>query len=396
MILDRLQITDRLTLLSFNTTVTWCFEPGASVEAATENIAKAKTFVNGLSAGGGTDLLAGVQSALSSETVGELDRYFIFLTDGFITNESAIFEAIRTHPSQPTVFTFGAGNNLNRYFLEESARVGNGYASEVTQNESVEFYVNDAWNKMESPQLQDIAIGFSGETPQNILMPLGNRLYRGCPVVIYGTYETGGSRTVTITGLRDGEMVTFNREITFASLANANSMIPQVWARQMIRQLRIEEGTTTTNKQRIIELSLAYQVLSDYTAFLAYQPQAAEMDVALGGTVPYTSGGRVDSSGSKMPIDNERLTENGINSREVSVRLLNGMLNISSGKGNWIREIMVYDLKGRCVYRVKGLPVNCNRFQWDGRAGVGRVPAGRYLIRIRTATSVTTHIIVVQ
>ncbi|MBN1577227.1 MAG: VWA domain-containing protein [Chitinispirillaceae bacterium] len=397
MILDRLRTTDRFTLLSFNTTVTWCFENGASVPVTPENLTKAKTFVSGLSASGGTNLLAGVQAALSSETVGELDRYFIFLTDGFISNESAIFDAIRTHPSHPTVFTFGAGNNLNRYFLEESARVGNGYASEVTENESVELFVNDAWNKMESPQLQDLTIGFSGSVPENVLMPLGNRLYRGCPVVIYGTYSAGGSRTVTISGHRDGETVTFSREITLAVQSNANSMIPQVWARQMIRQMRIEEGSATTNKARIIELSLAYQVLSDYTAFLAYEP-AAEMDAY--GIVSQANTSRgVDSSGYRiiMPIENERVTGKDIISRDITIRLFNNILTILSGKGNWIREILVYDLQGRCIYRLRRIPANCTSFRWDGcRISGGRIPAGRYLIRIRTTTAVTTRMAVWQ
>jgi len=68
-----------------------------------------------------------VQAALAIPKVQDLSRFFIFLTDGFITNESAIIDAIKNHQSSPTVFTFGAGNNLNRYFLDEAAKVGNGF-----------------------------------------------------------------------------------------------------------------------------------------------------------------------------------------------------------------------------------------------------------------------------
>ncbi len=96
---------------------------------------------------------AGVQAALSVSSPAGYRRFFVFLTDGFITNESAIIDAIKNHPSSPTIFTFGAGNNLNRYFLDEAAKVGNGVSTEITANEAVAPIVDAVWNKIESPQL---------------------------------------------------------------------------------------------------------------------------------------------------------------------------------------------------------------------------------------------------
>ncbi len=389
MILDRLESFDKFAVLAFNTTVSWCFEPGESVEATSENIAVAKNFINGLAATGGTDLLAGVQSALSSKSGEGLDPYFVFLTDGFITNESAIFEAIRTNSSPPTVFTFGAGNNLNRYFLEESARVGNGYASEVTEHESVEKYVNDAWNKIESPQLRDVTLGFSGRVPEDVLMPLGNRLYKGFPLVVYGTYsQEGGACEITVTGKKDDETVSFSKEITLASYGGTGKMIPQVWARQMIRKLRLEEGATAANKDRIIELSLDFQVLSDYTAFLAHEP-TFQLDREIG-----ASG--MGTIGSKLSVQDgyagPNLPKNPAGT--IEVRCIPGMLTIRSGQEEWIREIAIYDLKGRCVYRLKKLPLDCAGFRWDGTTLNGlRIPSGQYLVKVMTVNATLTRMV---
>ena len=393
LIIDRLQPNDRLTLLSFNTVVTWCFDNTQSVAATPENIEKARTFINGLEASGGTDLLSGVQSALSSESGAEPARYFVFLTDGFITNETAIFDAIRTHPSSPTIFTFGAGNNLNRYFLEESARIGNGFASEVTADESAEYFVSDAWNKMESPQLQDLSVSFSGSQPENVLMPLGNRLYRGCPVVVYGTYASGGNSAITISGLKNGETVSFTKEIPLASGPTTSSMLPQMWARQMIRKLGIEQGTATTNKSQIIELSLAYQVLCEYTAFLAYKPQAAQAEMA-----DMSAAFSVALPGQKMAIDNDHFDKNVIGSDSKSatptVRLNNGSLIVSCTQGDRIVEIALYDLRGRLIRRIANFTAITTRVQWDGIGTNGaRLPPGRYLIRIRTTAAVTTQMV---
>ena len=122
----------------------------------------------------------------------------------------------------------------------------------------------------------------SGLDPAQLLFPQGNMLYKGSPVTIFGVYREGGSHTVTITGTRDGESVTLTKDIELAAASTANSMIPQVWAKQMISKLRIEEGTGTTNKNRIIELSKQYQVLSDYTAFLAISPVEATDENRIG------------------------------------------------------------------------------------------------------------------
>ncbi len=382
MLIDRLSPSDKLTLLSFHDVVDWCFDESKSVQATSENITAAHSFINGLYTQGGTQLLNGINAALSIPESSEYERYFVFLTDGFITNETAIFEAIRNHPSHPTVFTFGAGNNLNRYFLEESARIGNGYASVITENEDVELFVNEAWSKLESPQLRDITLSISGVQPEGLLMPLGNRLYKGCPVMAYGTYTFGGNQTVTISGDMNGETVSFSKQIAFASSSNANSMLPQVWARQQIRKLRIEEGTTTVNKEEIIALSIQYQVLSDYTAFLAAQP-VSEAD--------YVHYSRINVSGQVLQSNRGNLSKL---VKPLSIRVQSRMLTIEAGENEWIQEFMVYDLQGRCVFRMKGSSAFLAKVLWDGRMSNGvLLPGGRYVIKIRTTKGIKARTI---
>lgn len=385
MIVNKLRETDHMTVLSFSNSVQWCFGEGESVPATNENVEAAHAFISGLEASGGTQLLDGVKAALSTQNTTDNERYFIFLTDGFITNETAILDEIKNHPTQPTVFTFGAGNNLNRYFLEESARVGNGFASEVTENESVEGFVNDAWNKIESPQLSNLAISFSGNNTEDMLMPLGNRLYRGCPVVAYGTYTGGGQKTVTVSGYMDGEPVSFSKEVTFASLLNFNPMVPQMWAKQKIRQLQIEEGTTESNKEEIIELSVKYQVLSEYTAFLAADPQS-EYD--------YIANPSRSDSGQLIGMPLEARKMEPLLSGIRDIRIHAGLLTVEAQKGDFIREIMIYDLQGRCVFRMTNAPTDLERFVWDGRTlRGGKLPKGKYVMRIRTVHTVKTHLI---
>ncbi|MBN1306734.1 MAG: VWA domain-containing protein [Chitinispirillaceae bacterium] len=367
-ILDKLTPSDRFTVLSFNTAVSWCFGSSQSVEASGVNIANACEFISRLSATGGTNLLAGVQAALGIESGEGFSRFFVFLTDGFITNETAILDAITNHPTAPTVFTFGAGNNLNRYFLDEAAKVGNGVSTEITENEAVAPIVDAVWEKIESPQLQDISIAMSGLDETQLILPQGNMLYKGTPVTVFGVYREGGAHTVTIAGSRNDEPVTLIKEISLASTPTANSMVPQVWARWMIRKLRIEEGTGTSNRNHIIELSKQYQVLSDYTAFLAISPGEATEENRIG---QYTAVETKAAAGDVLA--------------EVSVKLLRNRLTVEIPAGASLREVAIYDLRGRCLFRISLRSSRCTRFVWDGRLESGRlISSGRYIVKVGT------------
>ena len=373
-ILDLLEPQDRFAVLAFNTSVFWCFDEAASVDATEENITAAQSFINGLNASGGTQLLQGVNAALSTSGAEAYERYFIFCTDGFITNESDILEAIKTHPTSPTVFTFGAGDNLNRYFLDEAAQVGNGVSKEITSNENVTSIVGDVWNKIESPQLQDVTVTFSGIDQEELLLPGGDRLYRGSPLPVYGIYHEGGLQTVTVRGKRGDETITLIEDIDLAEVPTANVMLPQVWARQMIGKLRIEEGTGTRNRDQIIELSKEYQVLSDYTAFLAINPVEVteENDIE-----------KFALSAREAAIDKVK---------QVAIRMMHNNLVIETPEKIFIREVAIYDLHGRLLYKINMASSRCRMFKWDGRGLNGRpLATGQFIVRVLTTQGIISR-----
>lgn len=69
-------------------------------------------------------------------------------------------------------------------------------------------------------------------------------------------------------------------------------VVPKFWARETIRLLELDEGTTSTRKDSIISVSLTHQILSKYTAFLASDPSyvQSEEDYLVGGAPIYFGG----------------------------------------------------------------------------------------------------------
>jgi Ca-activated chloride channel family protein len=371
-VLDRLVTTDRFTVLAFSDDVYWCFGDKQPRVATAENVAKAKTFIQQLTTMGGTNLLNGVKEALSAASTTEHSRYYMFLTDGFITNESTIIDEIKQHPSKPVVFTFGAGNNLNRYFLELSAQVGNGFATEIMQNEDVELAVNNAWQKIESPQIKNVTVQFSGASMYNQIFPSGSNLYSGCPLTMYGMYSTGGENIITVSGYREGSPVTFTEKISLSENYSSNIAIAKIWAKQKISALSVDEGATEKNKDSIIAISLEHQILSKYTAFLAINAVSIEDGESMRGKFTKIS----------PEIQDRTRIESKIN---IVVKA--GFITLSIPANESIYSIKVYDLKGRLVVSIPSNKfVKYGSVRWNGMLPDGTIlKYGKYIIKIVTS-----------
>lgn len=271
-ILNHVQPDDRLGVLSFESKVRYTFAD-TIVPADPANISTARTFIEGLSATGGTDLLGAVQDILAIPPQNDMKRVFVFLTDGFITNENAIFEELQNSEQDLQLLTFGAGDNLNRYFLETAAEIGNGFSTEVTSGDDAAELTNAAMVKVQSPQIANISV--TAGTGQNIDVeaPGSSVLYRGLPYTVYGKMSRGNSVNIplTISGDKDGESVSFSDTIRLAGISDLNWSVPRLWAKKRINRLEYQEGTTEGNKDTIISVSLEHQVLSKYTAFIAFE-----------------------------------------------------------------------------------------------------------------------------
>lgn len=375
-ILSRLLPSDKMTVLAFQSVVTWAFGSSAPREATAANVATANAFIGALSPTGGTELLSAVQSALAVPQTPGYERYYIFLTDGFVTNETAIITAIRDHPSKPTVFTFGCGNSINRYLIDQAAATGNGgYGTVITEleaRESVVPFVDAAWEKISTPQLKNVSVTLTSSTgTANVLMPSGNNLFTGRPIEVYGTYTAGGPAAVTVTGMLADKEVTLQRVVTFAATENMNRMVPKIWAREYIEYLSINEGTTQSNKAAIIEVSTAYQVLSKYTAFLAISPQKSEGSATMIREFP------------SVHAESSRLSS-------LQVTVTKGVVHITLPSHAMVNKMMIYDLKGRLIYV---LPLSAHalvsQVTWDGRTGSGaRLNPGAYIIVAVTANGI--------
>ncbi len=103
-----------------------------SLQANQENISSAIRLLEGQRGGGGTELLAAVQQAMSIPREESVSRSIVLVTDGYISGEQGVFDYIRENLNKCNVFSFGIGSSVNRYLIEGVAKAGMGEPFVVT------------------------------------------------------------------------------------------------------------------------------------------------------------------------------------------------------------------------------------------------------------------------
>jgi Ca-activated chloride channel family protein len=245
-------------------------------------------FVEGLYAGGSTNIDGALTTALSQLKDSARPSYVIFLTDGLPTtgerNESKIVaHAGETNDVRARVFAFGVGYDVNSRLLDRLVRSNYGQSHYVRPDEDIESHVSTLYNRIESPVLTDVSLKFSyddvtkpeeGE-PVSRLYPKGTfDLFEGEQLVVVGRYRKGGTVKITVEGSLEGETQTFDfpAEMVEKSTDESYAFIEKLWAMRRVGEIIDEidlKGKNDELVKELVELATRHGILTPYTSFLA-------------------------------------------------------------------------------------------------------------------------------
>ncbi len=85
----------------------------------------------------------------------------VFLTDGYIGNETKVLKLIHEKINNARIYAFGVGTSVNRYLLSEMGRVGRGFARYIDPTENPDEVAIRLAHKLETPILTDIPIDWN-------------------------------------------------------------------------------------------------------------------------------------------------------------------------------------------------------------------------------------------
>ncbi len=241
------------------------------------NVEQGVRFINNMSGTGGTMMIEGVRAAIGYPEDPDRMRFVIFLTDGFIGNEAEILAELQSTLGENTrLFSVGVGSSPNRYLIEGLAEEGRGHAYYVGLNEDPTEAVSAIYEKINDPYLVGISIDWGDLDVHDVYPSLIPDLYAGEPLVIVGQYDGSGSESIHLSGNVAGRRWNSEVQVVLPSREEDNDVIATLWARKKIhdlnRQMYNSYGYVDQNQDIIDEITdtaLDYQIMSEYTSFVA-------------------------------------------------------------------------------------------------------------------------------
>lgn len=251
-----------------------------------ESREEALAFVDGLYAGGGTNIYAALQEGLSMLKDPNQPTYVLFLTDGRPTNGNTNETQIAANARQinhvhARMMTFGVGHDVNSRLLDRLSREGFGISEYVTPEEDIEEHVARVYGRISSPVLSQAQVEFIGKgSPKRALV---NRLYpgdtfdlfEGEQLVVVGRYpQPVEDVEIKLTGRLGNrqETFTFHGELSGETSRSSHAFIVKLWATRRIGELIDELDLNGRNQELIDELvllSTQHGIMTPYTSFLA-------------------------------------------------------------------------------------------------------------------------------
>ena len=242
--------------------------------ASVENKARARRFVDELNADGGTEMYGALQLAFEqierSRARGRVTQV-IFMTDGAVSNEDALFSLIHDRLGKSRLFTVGIGAAPNTYFMRKAAEMGRGTFTYVGSPEEVEPKMGDLFAKIESPVLSGIEVEFlPGDGGQGAHVEAWPQkipdVYLGEPLMIVARLDRVPQELV-VTGMMAGKPYRMGFQVPWPV---EGAGVHKLWARRKVDSLTDAMRTGKAGLEgEILTVALQHHIVSELTSLVA-------------------------------------------------------------------------------------------------------------------------------
>lgn len=264
--LARLAPEDRFNIVEFNSSARAMY-PHA-VPANPQRVRHATAWVQGLQARGGTEMASALAIALDGAERTSAVRQVVFLTDGSVGNEGALFRMIRQRLGGTRLFTIGIGSAPNSHFMTKAAQLGRGTFTYIGRIAEVQEKMTALLAKLESPVLTGLELAWPAGVEAEFWPARLPDLYAGEPLVV-AVALTALEGELRVHGTRGGRQ--WEAQVPLTRSAHGAGM-GSLWARGKVDGLMdaIREGAEEDAvRAEIIALATTHRLVTKYTSFVA-------------------------------------------------------------------------------------------------------------------------------
>ena len=243
-----------------------------SLPATQENLDQAWALIDGQEGGGGTELLIGLRSAFNLPLAGEgYARIVAVVTDGKVSFEAAAFKLVRQRLGQASVFAFGIGSSVNRFLIEGLARAGQGEPFVVIEEGLAPDEAARFQSYISTPILTQVEAGFEGFDAYEVEPAFIPDMLADRPIVVFGKWRGAAAGTVLLGGRTGDQAYSAQFDVSAFQAQPTNKALRYLWARHRIDQLSddVQAGSRDDLRPQITQLGLDYNLLTEYTSFIA-------------------------------------------------------------------------------------------------------------------------------
>jgi Ca-activated chloride channel family protein len=299
--LQRLQSDDYFNVIEFNSTHRKLYQ--RPMRATRHYVQRAQEFVRQLQASGGTEMMPALREALRRPVSESWDdamdeerlRQIVFITDGAVGNEAALYGEIASRLGDSRLFTVGIGSAPNSWFMRKAADIGRGTHTHIGTTQEVGEKMDRLLSQLQQPALIDIAVSWQNSVeswPEFV-----PDLYAQEPVILAVRFsDVPPKGELVVTGTRAGQpwkqVISLPGSYAGASEDNGTTKhtdtsqhegVASLWARRKIEGLldqKVLGADPDAIKAAVLDVALTHQLLSPYTSFVAIEEIVARADAS--------------------------------------------------------------------------------------------------------------------
>lgn len=278
--IGELEPEDRFNILPFGTTSN-TFR-GDLVNASTARVKRAKSFVQSLSARGGTNVYDTLDKAmkLAGTTPSSRSAHIVLITDGKPTVGSVIEpkkirKRLKKRRSMNSrIFTVGVGHDVDTGFLDRLASDHKGDRMHVFPEENLDRKLPAFFERIRNPVLTNVSLSIEGGQVHDVYPADMPDFFAGSNVVVHGRYRNAGPAKIQLSGTHSGDPIQRKYKISFPEQNGRNDILPRTWAAvkigHLLDQIRLH-GEQEEVTREIRRTGRKYGILTPYTAYMAVE-----------------------------------------------------------------------------------------------------------------------------
>lgn len=248
---------------------------------------------------GGTEIYYPLENALTLPTIDGYPRFVFLLTDGTVSNTEEVILMAKKKSRFSRISSIGIGNGASLRLIEGSAQVGKGKYVMISDSENPSEKIISLLESSLTPLIRKIKLGYDKTDLQSITPNPATIPYilKDSIVNFYLTYKGKLTQPKTVS-LEYVDSVTgkvHRSEVTVSSQSNSYPFVDKMAHFKVLRALedlskdkdiKTEDlidyrGEVKNYTEEATAYSVKYQILSEYTSFVAVGKELVDKDKGL-------------------------------------------------------------------------------------------------------------------